>query len=143
MAYSVVITLKNIIKMEDNNKLVKVYSNNSKKSRLKRNKNKFQRVWDAEKQAYVKVRKAKYPIISAKSRKDWREVDNSSAIHRRQTTPKVKKSVPVKAIKPVAKPETKHKTTVVHNSKPTAIIHRINGINYTWDAKTLHYKKAA
>lgn len=129
--------------MEDNNKLVKVYSNNSKKARLKRNKNKFQRVWDAEKQAYVKVRKAKYPIPFVKNKKDWREIDDSSAISRRQTTPKVKKSVPVKAIKPIAKPETKHKSTVVHNSKPTAIIHRINGIDHMWDAKELRYKKAA
>lgn len=54
--------------METTTKIVKVYSNNSKRSRLKRNKNKFQRVWDVEKQAYVKVRKTKYATVSKKKK---------------------------------------------------------------------------
>ena len=61
--------------MEDKEKIVKAYSNNSKKSRLKRNKNKFQRIWDPEKQTYIKVRKVKYPVKKNTKKKDWRVID--------------------------------------------------------------------
>lgn len=124
--------------MEDN-KIVKVYSNNSKKSRLKRKKNKFQRIWDAEKGTYVKVRKDKYPVVTKTVKKDWREIDNSKALKRRSETPKKPKSVPVKATKIVQmpKPETKQPARVEKK------IHKIHGVNYEWDSKTLHYKKAA
>lgn len=134
--------------MENENKLVKVYSNNSKKARLKRNKNKFQRIWDAEKQTYVKVRKAKYPAHTVKCKKDWREEDNSVALKRRSETPKKPKSVPVstaqKTIKPavVHKPETKQHAEV-HTKTESAKIVKIHGVNYTWDTKALRYKKAA
>lgn len=49
------------------NRLHKVYSNNSKKSRLKRRKNKFYREWDAETQTYVKKRKSKYPAPTSRT----------------------------------------------------------------------------
>ena len=119
-------------------KIIKVYSNNSKKSRLKRNKNKFQRVWDAEKQMYVKVRKNKASKISAK--KNWREVDNSKALKRRQTTPKAPKSVPVITVKKTVKPEIKQPA---RKEVAKATVTKIHGINYSWDTKELKYKRAA
>lgn len=142
--------------MEDEKKLIKVYSNNSKKSRLKRNKNKFQRVWDNDKQTYIKVRKNKYPIKHATKKKDWREINDTAALKRRQTTPK-NKSVPVNAtqmsqkLAAVQKSETKQqvrkeparvhgKTTTI---TPKAKIYKIGGIDYNWDSKTLGYKRAA
>lgn len=142
--------------MEDNNKIVKVYSNNSKKSRLKRGKNKFQRIWNAEKQAYIKVRKAKYPTI-VKAKKDWREVDDSAALKRRHETPKSKKSVPVNAaqmekkIAEMNKPETKQNTHNVHGkiTSPARVekaktLSLYGGkVNLVWDSKNLKYRNAA
>ena len=134
--------------MEDNKKIVKVYSNNSKKARIKRNKNKFQRIWDEEKQTYVKVRKAKYPVRTTSVKKDWRTIDDSKAIERRMTTPKKSKSVPVNAQQTekkttaVHKPETKQ-ATIKHVTNTQPKITRINGVGYTWDSKTLRYKCAA
>lgn len=140
--------------MEDEKRIVKAYSNNSKKTRLKRRKNKFQRIWDPEKQTYVKVRKAKFPALKPLKRKDWREADESSAIKRRQKS----KNVPVKATKPTAKSETvqvkKKEAARVRNKVTTALgvvqcdvqrikTYKIHGTNYTWDEKTLLYKKAA
>lgn len=49
------------------NRLHKVYSNSSKKSRLKRKKNKFYREWDAETQTYVKKRKSKCPAPTSRT----------------------------------------------------------------------------
>jgi hypothetical protein len=142
--------------MENENKIVKVYSNNSKKSRLKRNKNKFQRIWDSEKQTYIKVRKAKYPVKSNATKKDWREVDSSAALERRHITPKKPKSVPVNAtqmshkLAAVHKPETKqqvHKEPArVHGkttTTPIAKIYKIGGVDYNWDNKSFQYKRAA
>ncbi len=125
--------------MENEIKLVKLYSNNSKKSRLKRKKNKFQRIWDAEKQTYIKVRKSKYAISSKPAKKDWREKDNSRALKRRQKTPKTTKRVPVNTTKKVIeKPENKQPAR-----KKVANTVRINGISHTWDSKNLRYKRAA
>lgn len=142
--------------MEDEKKIVKVYSNNSKKARLKRNKNKFQRIWDSEKQTYVKVRKAKYPVRIKTKKKDWRNINDSAALKRRHETPKKPKSVPVNTTQiskstVVHKPETKQqvrkeparvhgKTTTI---APKAKTYSIGGINYSWDSKTLRYKRAA
>ena len=135
--------------MKDNKKIVKVYSNNSKKARIKRNKNKFQRIWDEEKQTYVKVRKAKYPARTNGVRKDWRVIDHSKAIERRTTTPKKPKSVPVNAqqmekkVAAVIKPETRQTANTKRISGTGATITRIGGVNFTWDSKTLHYKRVA
>lgn len=132
--------------MEDK-KIIKVYSNNSKKSRLKRNKNKFQRVWDAEKQTYIKVRKNKYPVRPTKVRTDWRIVDNMSALKRRQT--KKAKSVPVntqqveKKVVAVNKPEIKQTVRKEPARIKKAVEVRLHGIRHTWDSKTLSYKRAA
>jgi len=128
--------------MEKEERIVKVYSNNSKKARLKRNKNKFQRIWDAEKQTYVKVRKAKYQVFTKQEKKDWRVKDLSNAVKRRQTTDKKPKSVPVTATK--QKPEIKqsaHKTPTTTVKKANVV--KIHGMNLTWDSKLLRYKKAA
>lgn len=130
--------------MENNNKLVKVYSNQSKKTRLKRNKNKFQRIWDAEKQTYVKVRKAKYAIKPKAKKVDWRDVDNSVALKRRHETPKKPKSVPVvqHKVHTLQKPETTNKG----QEKTAQVKHvmiRSCGNNLIWDKKTLSYKRAA
>lgn len=131
--------------MEKNEKIVKVYSNNSKKSRLKRNKNKFQRVWDAEKQTYVKVRKAKYPAAVQTKRTDWRKKDNSVALKRLHETPKEKKSAPV--IAKMQKPETnqtvRKEPARIHAKITKATSIRIGGIIHTWDSQTLKYKRAA
>ena len=142
--------------MENEKKLVKVYSNNSKKSRLKRKKNKFQRIWNAETQTYIKVRKAKYPVRVNNKKKDWREINDAASLKRRHSAPKKHKSVPVNAtqmsqkLAAVQKPETKqqvHKEPArVHgkvNEAPTSKIYKIHGINYDWDSKTLQYKRAA
>lgn len=127
--------------METTERLVKLYSNNSKKSRLKRNKNKFQRIWDAEKQTYIKVRKTKYPVrsVSVKIQADEETLTKKiEAIKRRQSktkTPKAKKATTVKmTTKPVVHakmPELKPATTV-----------KLYGKTFTWDNKTLQYKAA-
>lgn len=122
--------------MEKEQKLVKVYSNNSKKARIKRDKRKFQRVWSAEKQTYVKVRKHKARIKS--KRVDWRTKIDCSAIKRRQETPKEKK---VSVQKPITQQVRKEPARVQAIKKST--VTKIHGINYTWDSKALHYKKAA
>ncbi len=126
--------------MEKEEKIVKVYSNNSKKARLKRRKNKFQRIWDAEKQTYVKVRKAKYPVYPKKQKKDWREVDKSSSIERRRKSTKKIKSAPVIATK--QEPEVKQQVRK-EPARVKATTVRINGVKHTWDSKTLRYKVAA
>ena len=131
--------------MENNEKLVKVYSNNSKKARIKRNKNKFQRVWDTEKQTYVKVRKAKYPAKITSKRADWREKDEATALKRRQETPKVAKVKPIVAEKtaPTVKKQPARINGKTTSASPVAKIYKIHGMNYTWDSKELCYKKAA
>ena len=144
--------------MEDEKKIVRVYSNNSKKARLKRNKNKFQRIWDNEKQTYIKVRKAKYPVNTKTRKKDWRNIDDSGAIKRRIEDKKKPKSVPVNAtqmsqkLAAVQKPETKqqvHKEPArVHGkttttAQPKVKIYKIWGVDYTWDKDEFRYKRAA
>lgn len=131
--------------MENNEKLVKVYSNNSKKARLKRNKNKFQRIWDAEKQTYIKVRKSKYPVRQNKNKSDWREIDKSSAIKRRQNTQKEIKSAPVTAIKQKseAKQTVRKEQARIKNKHTDATVVKINGVSHTWDTNTLRYKRVA
>lgn len=133
-----------VIKMETKTKIVKVYSNNSKKSRLKRNKNKFQRIWDEEKQTYIKVRKAKYPVRTTKVRKDWRDIDNAKALKRRQTTQKPK-SVPVPAA--TQKPEKKVVKPTVHK-KVDAPVKKAPTINMfgkvlTFSKEKMMYLEAA
>lgn len=131
--------------MENNEKLVKVYSNNSKKARLKRRKNKFQRIWDAEKQTYVKVRKTKYPVRQTKEKTAENIEVKIAAIKRRQQTSKKPKSVPVTAIK--QKPETKQSAIKqpARIKKPVekSNVVKIHGIRYNWDSKNLRYKRAA
>ena len=137
--------------METTNNIVKVYSNNSKKARLKRNKNKFQRIWDAEKQTYVKVRKSKYPakILSVKVEATNTIKIKMNATKRRKQNEKknaeIRKSVPVTVA--IQKPETKQKAHVeparVHKHEEGTKVTRIHSINYSWDSKTLRYKRAA
>ena len=136
--------------MEDEKKIVRVYSNNNKKSRLKRNKNKFQRIWDPEKQTYIKVRKAKYPVRINTKKKDWREIDDSASLKRRHTTPKKPKSVPVNATQmsqKIAASQVHKEPARVHGktttTAPKAKIYRIGGVDYNWDEKQLLYKRAA
>lgn len=132
--------------MEKEERLVKVYSNNSKKSRLKRNKNKFQRIWNAEEQKYVKVRKNKYPVNATKVRKDWREIDDSKSLNRRHTTPKVRK--------PAAATQTEVKTTSVQKPEKKVTVHakgiikkavtiHMYGKKLEWDTKKMQYREAA
>lgn len=137
--------------MEKSEKIVKVYSNNSKKTRLKRRKNKFQRIWDAEKQTYVKVRKAKFPVrtkaeIKPKSVNEIVEAAYARADRRNKA--KKTKSVPVNATQMHQK-----KMKVVNKSEKHAVnaapVHRkatsvkLYGRDLEWDKKTLRYKAAA
>lgn len=151
------LTLNAVIKMEKEAKIVKVYSNNKKSARLKRNKNKFQRVWDAEKQKYVKVRKPKFAIFAKKVEKTVKSVDEQvkAAYARadRRAKAKKKKSVPVKVeqkktatIQP--KPEKKVVTPAVHakvdapKPKKAAVV-TLYGKKMQWDQKKLQYREAA
>ena len=127
----------------EQNKNIKVYSNNSKKSRLKRRKNKFQRIWDAEKQTYVKVRKAKFPVrIKAKTEAKSVDQQVKNVVARQQRKDKAKKRVPkkvvspVKAITPKEKPAIKSVATKCPNTIKTC------GHTLTWDSKVLRYKAA-
>lgn len=103
------LTLNSVIKMEET-KIIKVYSNKKKSTRLKRRKNKFQRVWDAEKQTYVKVRKSKFTIYENKKEKTVKTVDEQvkAAFERAKRREKAKKnkSVPVNVQKPMKKNNT-------------------------------------
>lgn len=126
--------------MENEVKIVKVYSNNSKKARLKRNKNKFQRVWDAEKQTYVKVRKAKYPVRTQTKRKDWTPAmidEKIKSIKAQKKKPK--KSVPVTAKQ---KPETVVHAKAIVREMPVRKFAPY-GVELVWDQDILRYKKAA
>ena len=136
--------------MEKSEKIVKVYSNNSKKTRLKRRKNKFQRTWDAEKQTYVKVRKAKFPVrtkVEVKPKSVDEIVKAAYARADKRSKAKKTKSVPVNATKmeqKVAKVVKSEKhavnATPVHR-KATSV--KLYGRNLEWDKKTLRYKAAA
>ena len=131
--------------MEDNKKIVKVYSNNSKKTRLKRNKNKFQRVWDAEKQTYIKVRKAKYPTFKKEKKEEDINI-KMDAIKRRQKNEKKSKSVQTRTLPKKQKHEVKNvrkEPARVSGKVVTATTVNIHGIRMVWDEKTLKYKKAA
>jgi len=151
------LTLNTVIKMEKEVKIVKAYSNNKKSARLKRNKNKFQRVWDAEKQKYVKVRKPKFVIFTNKVKKTTKSIDEQvkAAYARadRRNKAKKKKSVPVKVeqkktaiIQP--KPEKKVVAPAVHAKvdapKPKkASVITLYGKKMQWDKKKLQYCEAA
>lgn len=142
--------------MENNEKIVKVYSNNSKKSRLKRNKNKFQRIWDAEKQTYIKVRKEKYPARKP-SVAIPKSVEEQMARVKKREENKTKKSVPVNAtqmeakISKLHKSEAKQKPHVVHGKITSAArvekaltLSLYGGkVNLVWDSNALKYRNAA
>lgn len=128
----------------ETNKIVRLYSNDSKKSRLKRRKNKFQRIWDAEKQTYVKVRKAKFQVKNRNVKKEENIEIEMKAVKRRierranpkpAPTKKVEKRAMIVNAKPMAKPIKKPIT------KPVCI--RLYNIDFIWDSETLRYKKAA
>ena len=142
--------------MEAKEKNVKVYSNNSKKARLKRNKNKFQRVWDAEKQKYVKIRKAKYALHIIKVEKTIKTVDEQvkaafARASRRNKAKKIKKSAPVNAqqmetkISKLQKTEKKIAAKQIHAKISDQATKTINmgGNKLVWDQKSLRYYKAA
>lgn len=153
------LTLNTVIKMEETTKIVKVYSNNKKSTRLKRNKNKFQRVWDAEKQKYVKVRKPKFAVFTKKVEKTVKSVDEQvkAAYARadRRSKAKKKKSVPVNAAqmeKKIAavqpKSEKKVVAPAVHAKvdapKPKkAIVVTLYGKKMQWDQEKVQYREAA
>lgn len=133
--------------MENGQKLVKVYSNNSKKSRLKRKKNKFQRIWDAENEKYIKIRKKPAMQQHVKSEEDDFE-SKMKALERRQLTHKKPVRIPVQPArvknKQTVEPESKPVAKVSACPKTSAVkIYKISGIDYLWDNKTLKYKKAA
>lgn len=133
--------------MENGQKLVKVYSNNSKKSRLKRKKNKFQRIWNAETKKYIKIRKKPANQQCVKNEDDNFE-NKIKALKRRQLTHKKPVRIPVQPArvknKQTAKPESKPVAKVAACPKTSTLnIYKISGVDYIWDKKTLHYKKAA
>lgn len=114
----------------ETNIIHKVYSNNSKKSRLKRSKNRFARVWDAEKQKYVKVRKQHQSTRLSKA--------ELKAIFARSEQPTKPAELPKKEQKP------ENKKPVRINAMPArkATTVKLYGKRLVWDAEILRYKAA-
>ena len=111
--------------------LHKVYSNNSKKSRLKRAKNKYMRVWDAEKMTYVKVKRTHtHQHLTKKQVKE---------IFKRTETPTKPVETPIKENK-----QKRENNTVKKNAMPArkAVTVHMYGKKLVWDIKTLRYKAA-
>lgn len=126
--------------MEENTtKLYIVYSNNSKKSRLKRSK-KYKRIWDAEKQKYVKVKKTKKRI--AMTSKELKEFF-AAPVEKKQAPTKPAEKKEMKIAKPKKqKPESKKevaKITVLEN----AIREVLTGKSLVWDDNKKRYVEAA
>lgn len=125
--------------MEEKTTLYIVYSNNSKKSRLKRSK-KYRRVWDAEKQKYIKVKKTKKRIaMTSKELKEFfaTPVENKET----STKPAEKKEMKISRQKK-QKPESKEKaavTTILQD----AIRETLTGKQLVWDNTTKRYVAAA
>lgn len=119
----------------ENKKILRLYSNNSKKSRLKRRKNKFQRVWNIEKQTYIKVRKPNNGPHKF-SRKEMKERFGT-----------VNESVPVTVKTEIQKPEKKAvkqiKTHARKDGWDKPHVYSIHKRNYIWDNETLRYKLTA
>lgn len=129
----------------NNNKIVMLYSNNSKKARLKRKKNKFQRIWDAEKQKYVKVRKTRYPVInSAKKELEDFEKQVKKLERRNKNKGNVKKQNKAAVVKMQqhAKENKVVTAPVVHTTKKATSV-KMFGKVLEWDQKTMRYRKAA
>lgn len=126
--------------MEENNRLVKVYSNNSKKSRLKRSKNKFQRIWDPEKGTYVKVRKSKYPVNTPPKKKEEDVETKMELLKRRNNKKPLKKAVEKKAYFTTT---PKKQPARIVKPKPQVTSVKIHGIVHVWDSQILRYKRAA
>ena len=125
--------------MEEKTTLYIVYSNNSKKSRLKRSK-KYKRVWDAEKQKYVKVKKTKKCIaMTSKELKEFfaAPVENKET----STKPAEKKEMKISRQKK-QKPESKEKA-VVTTILQDAIRETLTGKQLVWDNTTKRYVAAA
>ena len=125
--------------MEEKTTLYIVYSNNSKKSRLKRSK-KYKRVWDAEKQKYVKVKKTKKRIaMTSKELKEFfaAPVENKET----STKPAEKKEMKISRQKK-QKPESKEKA-VVTTILQDAIRETLTGKQLVWDNTTKRYVAAA
>lgn len=114
----------------ETNIIHKVYSNNSKKSRIKRSKNKFMRVWDAEKQTYVKVRRTHTSKHLSKT--------EIKAIFARPEQPTKPAELPKKEQKP------ENKKPVRINAMPArkATTVKLYGKRLVWDAEILRYKAA-
>ena len=110
--------------------LYKVYSNNSKKSRLKRSKNRFARVWDAEKQKYVKVRKQHQSTRLSKA--------ELKAIFARSEQP----TKPAETPKKQQKPENKKPAKINAMPARKATTVKLYGKHMVWDSETLRYKAA-
>ena len=126
--------------MEEKTTLYIVYSNNSKKSRLKRSK-KYKRVWDAEKQKYVKVKKTKKRI--AMTSKELKEFF-ATPVEQKQapTKPAEKKETKVpkqKKQKPESKKPEVAKVTVLAD----AIREVLTGKQLVWDNTKKRYVAAA
>lgn len=125
--------------MEEKTTLYIVYSNNSKKSRLKRSK-KYKRVWDAEKQKYVKVKKTKKRIaMTSKELKEFfaAPVENKET----STKPAEKKEMKISRQKK-QKPESKEKAAVA-TVLQDAIRETLTGKQLVWDNTTKRYVAAA
>lgn len=135
--------------MEATDKIIKLYSNNKKSARIKRRKNKFQRVWDAEKQTYVKIRKPKFEVYEKPEKKVKTVDEQIKAMKRRIKNRQAKKSVPVNAAKkqqkPEIKPVAKHKANAIPVATPArkATSVTLYGQKLIWDTESLKYKAAA
>lgn len=118
-----------------------VYSNDNKKTRLKRSK-KYKRVWDAKSQKYVKVKKIKKRIcMTNKELKEFFASPNSQA--QTSTTPAVKS---VKTKKQKRENKQTEEQVKAHVAPKNSIQETLGGRTLVWDSNTkryVFYKEAA
>lgn len=138
--------------MEKEARIVKVYSNNSKKSRLKRKKNKFQRIWDAEKQTYIKVRKSRFAVYLKKEKVEKSIDQQVKDAYKKAERKKTKRRVPVNATQmseKIAKLQQKSEKKVIKQQveqpvqKAKEVSIKVCGNTLVWSEKENRYKKVA
>lgn len=126
------------------NRLHKVYSNNSKKSRLKRRKNKFYREWDAETQTYVKKRKSKFPVPTSRTASIVKMAEKNIDAEMKRCEERHKRHVSFMALKAKAFKTNKK----VNFSRPEKApkkndYTKIGGVLMEWVPEQLKYRKVA
>lgn len=130
------------------NRLHKVYSNNSKKSRLKRRKNKFYREWNAETQTYVKKRKSQYPAPTSRTTSTAKMTEKDIDAEMKRCEERHKRHVSFMAMKEKALKANKKTAKKVNFSRPEKApkksdYTKIGGVLMEWVPEQLKYRKVA